>query len=44
LKSAQKLGEGLPGVLLASDEGNERERNDLQSLVVSDQIDAVIVA
>jgi hypothetical protein len=44
LKSAHKLAEGIPGILLASDEGNENEKNDLASVIVSDEIDAVIIA
>jgi predicted dehydrogenase len=44
LKSAHKLAEGIPGILLASDDGNENEKNDLASVIVSDEIDAVIIA
>jgi hypothetical protein len=44
LKSAQKLGEGISGIILASDEGNKDEKNDLSSLIVSEEIDAVVIA
>lgn len=43
-KSAQKIGEGIQGIILASDEGSKDDKNDLSSLLVSDEIDAVIVA
>lgn len=44
LESATKLAAGIPGILLASDEGNADNKNDLQSLIASNEIDAVIVA
>lgn len=44
LDSATKLAAGIPGILLASDEGNADNKNNLQSLITSTEIDAVIVA
>jgi predicted dehydrogenase len=44
LQSAQNLSEGIPGILLASDEGSKDEKDDLDSLIASKEIDAVIIA
>ncbi|QDS72789.1 hypothetical protein FKW77_005757 [Venturia effusa] len=44
LESATKLAAGIPGLLLASDEGNADDKNDLLSLISSTEIDAVIIA